>query len=118
MRRNYTGQRDAMVAGDADALADLLTEDFVLTHMTGFRQRRDEWLADVQSGQMAYHSIQDVAITVDITDGPGDQPVLTARTRTDATIWGSRGTWPLQLEIHFVREGARWLAAYTVASTW
>jgi ketosteroid isomerase-like protein len=118
VRDNNSGQRDAMVSGDADALGNLLAEDFVLTHMTGYRQACAEWLADVRSGQMTYHYIQDVAITVEVSDGAADQPVLTARTNTEATIWGSRGTWPLQLEIHFTCDRDQWLAVYTVASTW
>jgi hypothetical protein len=118
VRSNYNDQRDAMVAADADALGDLLSGNFVLTHMTGYRQPRAEWLADVRSGEMTYHSIQDIAITVDVHDGAAGKAVLVARTRTNATIWGSHGTWPLQLEIHFNCDGGQWLAAYTIASTW
>src|SRR3954466_5733192 len=104
-----------MVAGDADALGALLAEDFVLVHMTGYRQPKDEWLADVRSGAMAYHAMEDVDVSVDASGGV---PVLTARTRTEATIWGASGTWPLQLRITFTREGTAWVAADTVASTW
>ena len=112
---NYAAQREAMVAGDADALGALLAGDFTLVHMTGYRQPRAEWLADVRSGAMTYHSMEDVDVDVDVS---GDAPVVTARTRTAATIWGASGTWPLQLRISFVHEGTAWVAAGTVASTW
>jgi hypothetical protein len=112
---NYEGQRRAMVAGDADALGALLAGDFTLVHMTGYRQPRAEWLADVRSGAMTYHSMEDVDVDVDVS---GDAPVVTARTRTAATIWGASGTWPLQLRISFAHEGTGWVAAETVASTW
>jgi hypothetical protein len=115
VRANYEDQRRAMVAGDADALAALLAEDFTLVHMTGYRQPKDEWLADVRSGAMAYHAMEDVDVSVDASSGV---PVLTARTRTEATIWGAHGTWPLQLRITFTPEGSSWVAAGTVASTW
>ncbi len=108
---NYEAQRQAMVAGDADALGDLLAGDFTLVHMTGYRQPKAESLADVRSGAMSYHAMTDVDVS-------GDAPVVTARTRTAATIWGSAGTWPLQLRITFTRDGAAWVAAGTVASTW
>jgi len=116
-RANYAAQRVAMVAGDAESLRRLLSEDFVLTHMTGYEQSRAEWLADVASGAMTYHSIQDVSLDVDHRGFP-DQLTLTARTRTLATIWGSRGTWPLQLEVTFMPVHEQWLATATVASTW
>jgi Domain of unknown function (DUF4440) len=112
---NYETQRRAMVAGDADALAALLAEDFTLVHMTGYRQPKDEWLADVRSGAMAYHAMEDVDVSVDASSAV---PVLTARTRTEATIWGASGTWPLQLRISFAHEGSAWVAVGTVASTW
>jgi hypothetical protein len=115
VRANYQAQREAMVAGDADALGALLTDGFTLTHMTGYLQPRAEWLADVRSGAMTYHAIQDVDVTV---DADADTPVVTARTRTEATIWGGHGIWPLQLRIRFGRMGGSWLATDMVASTW
>jgi ketosteroid isomerase-like protein len=114
-RANYEAQRRAMVAGDADALGALLAEDFTLVHMTGYRQPKTEWLADVASGAMTYHSIEDIDVTVGVSGGA---PVVTARTRTAATIWGASGTWPLQLRITFMRAGDSWVASATVASTW
>src|SRR4051812_36203151 len=104
-----------MVAGDADALGALLAEEFTLVHMTGYRQPKDQWLADVRSGAMTYHSMADIDVSVDASSG---SPVLTARTRTEATIWGAHGTWPLQLRIAFTRADGAWIAAGTVASTW
>src|SRR3954451_12696564 len=104
-----------MVAGDADALGDLLADDFVLVHMTGYRQPKAEWLGDVRSGAMSYHAMTDGDVSVERS---GEAPVVTARTRTAATIWGATGTWPLQLRITFTRAGGAWVAAGTVASTW
>ena len=97
---NYDAQCQAMVAGDADALGALLSDDFVLVHMTGYRQTKAEWLADVRSGAMTYHAMEDVDVSVDASSGVA---ALTARTRTEATIWGAHGTWPLQLQITFER---------------
>jgi hypothetical protein len=112
---NYEDQRRAMVAGDADSLGALLATDFTLVHMTGYRQAKGEWLADVRSGAMTYSSVEDVEVSVDVYEGA---PVITARTRTAATIWGASGTWPLRLRITFTHDGTAWVAASTVASTW
>ena len=112
---NYADQREAMVAGNADALGALLADDFTLVHMTGYRQPKAEWLADVRSGAMTYHSMEDVDVSVDVS---GEAPVVTARTRTEATIWGGYGIWPLRLRISFAHDGTAWVAAGTVASTW
>jgi hypothetical protein len=112
---NYEGQRRAMVAGDADVLGALLADYFTFVHMTGYRQPRAEWLADVRSGAMTYHSMEDVDVSVDVS---GDAPEVTARTHTAATIWGASGTWPLQLRISFAHDGTAWVVTGTVATTW
>lgn len=115
VRTNYNAQREAMLAADADALDALLTDGFALTHMTGYVQLKAEWLADVRSGAMTYHEIEDVDVSVDVDS---EDAVVTARTRTRATIWGSSGLWPLQLRVHFTYESGQWLACRTVAATW
>jgi hypothetical protein len=113
--RNYQEQCDAMVGADIDELRGLLGEDFTLTHMTGYLQPKAEWLDDIATGQMTYHSIRNVDINTDVR---GDEVTLTARSHTHATIWGATGTWPLQLEIAYTHTPTGWVAARTVASTW
>ena len=104
---------EAMIAGDVAELASILTDDFTLTHMTGYVQSKAEWLDDIDSGQMQYHRMETVQAIVS-TEGPA----LTARTLTDATIWGSRGTWRLTLQSWFEPRGDGWVIGRTVASTW
>ncbi|ANP73170.1 nuclear transport factor 2 family protein [Cryobacterium arcticum] len=113
--RDFLAQREAMVDADVSRLGSLLTEDFTLTHMTGYQQSRAEWLDDIATGQMTYHSIRNVDITPVVTAA---SVTLTARCHTHATIWGTEGTWPLQLRIDFVRTSVGWAAKRTVASTW
>lgn len=115
IRANYTAQRKAMVEAAADELDVLLAAGFTLTHMTGYEQPRDEWLDDIRTGAMRYHDMEDVDVSVSLG---GEGPVLTARTVTDATIWGAHGTWRLRLRISFTRLDGDWIAARTVASTW
>jgi ketosteroid isomerase-like protein len=106
---------EAMVAGDVAALASILAEDFTLTHMTGYVQSKAEWLAAIESGEMQYHRMGTVEATI---SAEGTTPGLTARTLTDATIWGSRATWRLTLRSWFEPHGDDWVIARTVASTW
>jgi hypothetical protein len=105
----------AMVAGDTGELAGILSEDFTLTHMTGYVQSKSEWLEAIESGEMQYHRMG----TVEATHGTDPTvPELTARTHTDATIWGSRATWRLTLRSWFEPHGDGWVITRTVASTW
>lgn len=108
-----------MVERDVQTLETMLADGYTLTHMTGYVQPRSEWLDDIKTRNMDYHDI--VTIDVSFKSPAQDRDgmlVLTARTFTDATIWGGHGSWRLQLRSWFEPVGEDWLFARTVASTW
>lgn len=115
VREAYAAQRDAMVFGDVTALDALLADEFTLTHMTGYRQPKAEWLTDIENDRMTYHSMEDVELIVTVYR---DQAELKVRTVTEATIWGGHGTWNLELRIDYERRDDEWIAIESVASTW
>lgn len=86
--------RDAMVHADTAALDTLLTDGFTLAHMTGFVQPKSDWLAAIDDERMQYHHIRDVEVRA----LPEDDALI-VRTMTDATIWGGRADWRLQLRL-------------------
>jgi hypothetical protein len=106
----------AMIDGDTEALASLLDPSYTLTHMTGYLQPKAEWLEQISSGRMRYHSAQeqDRVVVVAVS---GDTARLVSRDVVEATIWGSRGTWNLQLTTDYVRRGGTWCAIRTEATT-
>ena len=113
--RNYRAQLQAMVDGDTAALGELLTTDFSLTHMTGYFQPKQEWLAEMRAGQFRYHDAQEreLALTLD-----GDSARLVGRIVTGATVYGTRARWRLQLTMDFTRTDGRWLASRSEAIIW
>jgi hypothetical protein len=106
---------EAMVAGDVAELDSILAGGFTLTHMTGHVQSKSEWLDAIETGRMQYHRMETVEATI---SAERTTPGLTARTLTDATIWGSRSTWRLTLRSWFEPHGDDWVLERTVASTW
>lgn len=105
-----------MVSGDTRALDALLSDEFTLTHMTGYEQPKSEWLAEMRSGQFVYHRIVDQDVAVDVTEG---ETVLRARTLTDATVYGTRANWRLVLTQTYIRtDDGSWVVARSVATTW
>lgn len=95
-------------------LGELLSPDFVAVHITGYEQTKAEWLAQIRSGQMRYHDVQGLSVTVTID---GDSAVAVTRTLIDATIYGSRGTWPLESTTTYLRAGGVWKASQSQART-
>jgi len=113
---NYRAQLDAMTTHDTGGLGALFTDDFTLTHMTGYVQPKVEWLSEIDAGQFRYHSIKaqgEPQIDVD-----ADAATLTHRIITDATVYGSRNRWRLHFTQTFVWRDGAWLASRSVATTW
>ena len=113
--RNYRAQLQAMVDGDTAALGGLLTENFSLTHMTGYFQPKQEWLAEMRAGQFQYHDTQEKDTSIALEDSTAR---LVGRIVTDATVYGARAKWRLQLAMEFTRRNGTWLASRSEATTW
>ena len=114
LEREVRNLYSAMLDSDTVAMALLLDEHYSLTHMTGYRQPKQEWLAAIAAGEMRYHSAQETSITVDVAS---DTARAIARHVVEATVNGSRGTWNLQLTTTYARKRNGWLAMQTVATT-
>ncbi|MFD4600691.1 nuclear transport factor 2 family protein [Streptomyces sp. NPDC058464] len=111
----FRAQVRAMTDGDTDTLDDLLAEDFTLTHITGYVQSKADWLAQMRAGQFDYHSVEEKSVTVDIN---GDEARLVGRFITDATVYGTRANWRLQLTMGYVLQNDTWTAHRSLATTW
>ncbi|WP_338014797.1 nuclear transport factor 2 family protein [Streptococcus sp. S784/96/1] len=117
LKNLYSQVNQAMVDGDIQALEKLLKPETELIHMTGYRQPVAEWLDAIASGEMAYYSWQEEAITN--IQMNGDTASLIGQSRVKARIWGSGpSTWPLQIEMHFEKQHGQWIITKQIASTY
>lgn len=112
----YRQMQRMMLDADVDGLDGLLTRDFVLVHMTGYPQSREEWLNDVKTGRMKYFTSREERIFH--AEVSASQAKLVGRNEVRADIWGMQGTWPLQLDVEFRIESGRWKIASAKASTY
>lgn len=110
----YRGMYRAMLAANIAQLDALLHRTYTLTHITGYRQPKRAWLEAIETGQMRYHAAQETSVRVDVD---GDAAVVVGRSVVDATIYGSRGTWNLQLTTRYGRVDGTWIAQSTGATT-
>ncbi|KFJ08144.1 nuclear transport factor 2 family protein [Bifidobacterium tsurumiense] len=104
-----------MLHADVGVLKSILAPNYSLVHMTGYGQSGQEWLNQLADGRMRYDKVDVVSVEV---EGDGEHPILRMRSRTTANIWGSQGTWNLDLRSTFRRQGDGWVFAHTDASTW
>lgn len=109
----------AMIDGDPNELGGLLSQDFVLGHITGYEQPRSEWLAAVKSGRFDYHAISVKQIRVAKAKKEG-QAVATGLVHIEATINGARALWPMQFLTELTQHSGTWFvvrASYTLTDT-
>ena len=66
----------AAIAKDRTGMEDTLDKSFYLTHMTGLRQTRDEYILGILRGTMNYYSEEPVNLTATVN---GTRAVLCAQ---------------------------------------
>jgi hypothetical protein len=101
-----------MKDADVDSLDWLLSPAFTLTHLTGHIGSRLEWLADLKSRRFIYHSIEPKDYSV---KSEGAKVVVISRAVFDASIYGGRGRYPLELTESYEKEGGNWKLMKMVA---
>lgn len=106
-----------MVAGDTQALGTMLDEEFILTHITGLRQPKEGWLAQMRQGRFIYHSMEERSVTVELNSG---RARLVGDTQTDSAVSGSRRSngWRLRMAQDYEWRDGRWIALNCVTSLW
>jgi ketosteroid isomerase-like protein len=105
---------DAMVNKDTEALDNILDNDYILVHMSGYEQSKQEWLEQIENEEMRYFKTmpQKTSITID-----GNTAILICDTKIDARIYGIRHTWSMTLKMHFKKRGDNWYPVNAVATS-
>ncbi|WP_125568213.1 nuclear transport factor 2 family protein [Companilactobacillus insicii] len=113
----YRIENEAMVTKNITKLNEILAPSMELIHMTGYVQKKFEWIDQIQNEQMKYFSskeenIKDIEVN-------GDSATLVGQNQVRASVWGSNvNTWPLQMKVYFVKQNGQWVISKQVASTY
>ena len=81
----YKEMYSAMIAKDRSALEEVLDDSFVLVHMTGMRQSKDEFINAVLDGTLNYYSAVHENMPVEIK---GDTAVIIGQSYVQAAVFG------------------------------
>ncbi len=84
---------DLMIERNIAEMDKIVDQNFTLTHITGYKQPKAEWFAEIESESMKYYGYEEVGTSVKIN---GNRAEFIGRNRLDARIWGSRNNWRLQ----------------------
>ena len=116
IRELYRAYWRCMIAGDAERLRGMLADGYVLTHMTGVRQSREEFLRGLRDGTFRYFSADHDSIRVTVR---GDAASMTGRSRVTAAVYGGGAhSWRLQGDFTLQKENGVWRFTGSRASTY
>ena len=114
----YRDLCDASERKDAEGIAAVLADEYVLAHMTGMRQSKSAYIAAVMDGTLNYYNIEHDAIEVDVAPD-GLSARIRGRSRVTAAVFGGgRHTWRLQQDLKAVNRDGAWLLVESRASTY
>ncbi len=112
----YREMYAAMVSKDTATLNRVHADDFVLTHMTGMHQSKQEYIRAIAEGTLNYYSAEHEQMDIKVD---GNNATLTGRSRVNAAVFGGgRHTWRLQLSFKLVNRDSRWQFIAASASTY
>ena len=91
-------------------------DSFVLVHMTGMRQSKQEYINAIMDSMLNYYSAEHEDMQVEIKD---DSAVLIGRSKVTAAVFGGgKHTWQLHLRFQLVKKNDEWRFAMASASTY
>ena len=111
----YAEMYKHMINKDISRLSEFLDDSFVLIHMTGMKQNKQEYLKAIADGTLNYYSEETENIKVSVD---GNNAVIIGQSRVNAAVFGGgRHTWRLELDIDLIDKDGQWLMTEARAST-
>jgi Domain of unknown function (DUF4440) len=102
-----------MIERNTAAIAKIVDENFILTHITGYVQPKEEWFAEIERESMKYYSAKEVKHEIKVN---GNKAEFMNQNLLDARIWGSRNTWRLQQKMTLEKRSGKWIILKSAAS--
>jgi ketosteroid isomerase-like protein len=97
----------AMTEADVETMRQIVSEDMTFTHMSGMKQTREEYFADVADGSLTYYAIgmENPVVAVD-----GDLATVTYTSALTANAYGAQGTFRMKGTHYYQRIDGEWIA--------
>ena len=101
----YEELQQVLIDQNIPTLKQLLPDDYIAVHITGRRQTKEEWLKDIENGDMRYFHFTDLHYRF---SQEGNRVQLGIRQRITANIYGSEGTWSIPGTRVFEKRDGEW----------
>ena len=115
VKQLYIDLCEASINKNLDKLDEILSDDYILVHMTGMKQSKEDYIESVKTGELAYFESKHESIEVDIN---GYEATIIGKTKTLASPFGSsKSWWNLRQDLKAEKIDGKWILTYSKAST-
>ena len=114
IKKLYIDLCDASISKDLGKLNEILSDDYVLVHMTGIKQSKKDYIKSVKTGQLSYFDSKHENIQVHIN---GNDATIIGKTKTLASPFGSaKSWWNLKQDLTVKKINGKWKITQSKAS--
>lgn len=116
IRKLYIKLCDASINKDVDTLEKILDDDYILIHMTGKRQTKQDYINSVLNGELKYYESihESIEVTID-----GNKATLVGKTKTLASPFGfGKSWWNLEQDMLLEKRDDIWVIIQSKASSY
>lgn len=112
----YTDLCEASINKNIDKLNEILADNYILVHMTGMKQTKEDYINSVKNGELKYYESVHENIDININ---GDKATVIGKTKILASPFGiSKSWWRLKQELIVEKIDGKWLITSSIASTY
>ena len=116
MEATYQKMYEGMVTKNEPLLREVLDDSFVLVHMTGMNQSKEDFIEAVMNGTLNYFSGEHESLSVNVR---GEMAFMTGRSKVAAAVFGGgQHTWRLQQKCILKKSNGCWKIIRSVVSTY
>ena len=95
----------AMIEKDEEKLKEIFSDDYYLTHMSGRKQSKDDFIEEIMDGTLNYYgsTISYPEIIVN-----SNKAIFIADVTLDAKVYGAKGVWTLNTRANLEKKEGQW----------
>lgn len=112
----YIDLCESSINKDIDKLNNILADNYILEHITGMKQTKDDYINSVKNGELKYYESIHESINIKIE---GNKATLIGKTKTLASPFCSTiSWWRLKQYLTIEKINNRWQITHSIASTY
>lgn len=114
IKKLYVDLCESSIKKDIERINELLSDDYILIHMTGMKQSKSDYINSVISGELKYYDAIHESIEVKLDN---DIAYIIGKTKTLASPFGmNKSWWRLKQEMVVKKENEKWTIISSKAS--